>query len=418
MAQDTNSHTHAGVEEEEIGAEVAVVGGGLAGLTLAAALGSAGVATAVIDRDSPAIQAGNGFDIRTTAISFGSRQILEGVGAWQAMADQASPILDIRVADKGSPLFVHYDHRDADGDPMGWIVENSVIRAALMRRLAGLPSVRHLAPVAVTGVETGSAAVRVRMADGRSVRARLVVGADGRASLLRKLAGIDVISWPYDQSSIVCTIGHERPHHGLAVELFLPSGPFAVLPMTGNRSSVVWSEKSSAMPSYLALPAPAFEQELLKRIGRHLGAVRVIGSRTAYPLSLQVAVRQVADRLALVGEAAHAIHPVAGQGLNMGMRDVAALAEVVADQVRLGLDPGAPEVLARYQRWRRFDNISLSLVCDGLVRLFSNDIAPLKLARDLGLGAVNQLPFARRFFMRHAMGVLGNRPRLVQGRAV
>lgn len=397
-------------------ADVVVLGGGLAGLTLATALGSAGVATVCIDRDRPEHQARADFDLRTTALSFGSQQILAGIGVWCHLAEQAGPIREIRVADNRAPLFVHYDHREVGPEPLGWIVENTVIRAGLMRRLADLPTVRHWAPATVTGFDRLSSGVLVSLADGRRVRARMLVGADGRGSLVRRFAGVDVVSWSYAQSSIVCTIGHERPHQETAIERFLPGGPFAVLPMTGRRSSIVWSERSELVADYLALPPPEFEAELRARVGDHLGTVHVIGGRAAYPLSLQLALRQIADRIALIGEAAHAIHPVAGQGLNMGMRDVAALAEVVADQVRLGLDPGAPDVLERYQRWRRFDNLSLSLVCDSLVRLFSNDVTPVKLMRDLGLGLVNQIAPARRFFMRHAMGVVGDLPRLVQGR--
>jgi 2-octaprenyl-6-methoxyphenol hydroxylase len=247
------------------------------------------------------------------------------------------------------------------------------------------------------------------------VRARLVVGADGRRSLARDSAGIPVRRWSYDQSAIVCTIGHSEPHNGVAVEHFLPNGPFAVLPMSGNRSSIIWSEKSSLTDMYLKLSDEEFIAELDRRSGGYLGEIELLTRREAWPLSIALAQSFVAERLALVGESAHAIHPIAGQGLNMGLRDVAALAEVIVDAHRLGLDVGSPTVLARYQRWRRFDTVVLAAVCDGLVHLFSNNIPPVRVARDLGLAVVNRLPPLKRFFMRHAMGVVGDLPRLIRG---
>ncbi|MBI1206659.1 MAG: 2-octaprenyl-6-methoxyphenyl hydroxylase [Azospirillum sp.] len=399
----------------ELRTEVVVVGGGLAGLSLTCALGSAGVPVICIDRDSPALQSGSDFDIRTTAIAYGSRQILAGAGVWPYLDAEAGPILEIRVADNHAPLFVHYDHRDLGDHPLGWIVDNRVIRAGVFRRMAELPSVTHLAPATVKRVDRSASGATVVLGDDRVIRARLVVGADGRGSLCRRSAGIGVISWAYRQTAIACTIQHEWPHRGVAIERFLPAGPFAVLPMTGNRASIVWSERAALAPMYLALPEAEFVEELRRRIGDHLGQIRVLGGRSAYPLSILFAERQTDTRLALVGESAHAIHPIAGQGLNMGLRDVAALSEVVVDQFRLGLDVGGPEVLERFQRWRRFDNMLLAAVCDSLVHLFSNDITPVRLARDFGLGVVNQLPVLKKFFMRHAMGVVGDLPRLTRG---
>lgn len=396
-------------------AEVVVIGGGLAGLTMACALGSAQIPTISLDRDDPEVQRSPDFDLRTTAIAFGSQRILDGVGLWQHLSDGAEPILEIRVADDHAPVFVHYDHRAIGSDPFGWIVDNATIRRGLFHRLLELPSVTHLAPATVASIDRHAAHALVTLQDGRQIRARLVIGADGRGSLARRSAGIDVMQWPYHQTAIVCTIGHERPHNGVAIEHFLPGGPFAVLPMTRNRSSIVWSERSSLVPMFLNLSDAAFLSELQHRTGDHLGALHVIGGRASYPLSILLAQDQTAHRLALIGEAAHAIHPVAGQGLNMGLRDVAALAEVIVDQARLGLDVGDPEVLSRYERWRRFDNLSLALVCDSLVRLFSNRILPVRLARDSGLGLVNQIPTLKAFFMRHAMGLVGDLPRLVRG---
>lgn len=400
--------------------EVLIVGGGMAGLTLAAALGTAGVPVICVDRDPQDLHLRDGFDGRTTAIAYGSRQAMAGAGIWRHLAEDAEAIRDIRVADSNSPLFLHYDHRELEGThlggcPFGYIVENRLIRRALFRRLGELSRVTHLAPASVVDLDRSQSGVRARLSDGRTVAARLVVGADGRGSPCRRWAGIGVMQWDYPQTAIVCTIAHELPHDGIAVEHFLPAGPFAVLPMTENRSSIVWTERALSAADYLALDDDAFTEELQRRIGGYLGAIRPIGPRFSYPLSVMHADRYVDRRLALVGEAAHAIHPIAGQGLNMGLRDVAALAEVIVDTYRLGLDVGSPDCLDRYQRWRRFDNLLLVGVTDTLNRLFSNDIPPLRLARDVGLAVVNRVPPMKRFFMRHAMGMVGTLPRLVRG---
>jgi len=423
MQTDLFSSPDAGTGPESPGpapltTEVVIVGGGLGGLTLACALGSAGVPTVVVDRDPPATQMAAPFDGRSTAIAHGSAKVLEGAGVWDFCVDEAGAILDIRVTDQNAPLFLHYDHREVGEHPFGWIVENRVLRRALFKRLAELPSVTHLAPMAVTGIERDALSARVTLADGRVVRARLVVGADGRNSLCRAGAGIRTKGWSYDQHAITCTIEHEEPHGGVAVELFLPAGPFAMLPMTGNRSSIVWTDRAELVPWYMKLDEGRFTAELQSRVGDWLGKVRPVGGRWSYPLSLMEAERYVDTRLALISEAAHVMHPIAGQGLNVGIRDVAALAEVVVDTLRLGLDPGTADVLDRYQRWRRVDSTTLLATTDALNRLFSNDLTPLALARRAGLAAVNSLPPLRplkRFFMRHAMGTVGELPRLVRG---
>lgn len=405
--------------ESEISTEVVVLGGGLAGLTMAAALATAKVPVVCIDQDSPENHGRADFDIRTTAIAYASMKVLEGAGVWKHMAEQAGPILDIRVADQFSPLFVHYDHReltlDGQNRPFGWILDNKDIRRALFARVKELPELLHLAPARAVAVERDRAGARVRLADGRVVKARLVIGADGRKSLARESAGIKVRRWAYDQSAIICTIRHSEPHGGVAVEHFLPNGPFAVLPMTDDRSSIVWSEKTELVPMYLGLPDAEFVEELRRRSGDYLGEIELLTRREAWPLSVLLADAFVAQRLALVGESAHAIHPIAGQGLNLGLRDVAALAEVIVDAHRLGLDVGGDNVLARYQRWRRFDTVLLAAVCDGLVHLFSNNIGPVKLARDVGMAVVNRLPPVKRFLMRHAMGIVGDLPRMIRG---
>jgi len=416
----------------DLSADVAIVGGGMVGMTLAAALGSAGLAVAVVDAEAPAAMTAAAFDGRSSAIAFGSRQVLGGIGAWAAMAAEAQPILDIRVSDGTatggvSRLFLHYDHRDlatAGGDrtdalPFGFIVENRVIRRALLRRLAELPSVVHLAPARVASVDRRTAAAVLHLDNGRSVSARLAVAADGRNSPVRAAAGIATTEWAYAQTGIVCTVAHERPHGGVAHEHFLPAGPFAMLPMVDDggihRSSIVWTERRELAPAMMALDADAFAAEIERRFGPSLGRLRPIGGRFAYPLTLVHAERYVDHRLALLGDAAHAIHPIAGQGLNLGLRDVAALAEAIVDAQRLGLDIGDGLALERYQRWRRFDNLVLMAVTDVMNRLFSNDRAPVRLARDLGLAVVNRLPPLKRLFTRHAMGMVGDLPRLVRG---
>jgi 2-octaprenyl-6-methoxyphenol hydroxylase len=413
-------------------ADVAIVGGGMVGMTLAAALGSAGLAVAVVDAEAPAAMTAATFDGRSSAIAFGSRQVLAGIGAWAAMAAEAQPILDIRVSDGratggASRLFLHYDHRDlataggdrTDAPPFGFIVENRVIRRALLRRLAELPSVVHAAPARVASVDRRAAAAVLHLDDGRSVSARLAVAADGRNSPVRAAAGIATTEWAYAQTGIVCTVAHERPHGGVAHEHFLPAGPFAMLPMVDDdgihRSSIVWTERRELAPAMMALDAAAFAAEIERRFGPSLGRLHPIGGRFAHPLTLVHAERYVDHRLALLGDAAHAIHPIAGQGLNLGLRDVAALAEAIVDTQRLGLDIGDGLALERYQRWRRFDNLVLMAVTDGMNRLFSNDVAPIRLVRDLGLAAVNRLPPLKRLFTRHAMGMVGELPRLVRG---
>jgi 2-octaprenyl-6-methoxyphenol hydroxylase len=404
-----------GAPSREFAVELIVVGGGLTGLTLGIACAGAGVEVAVIDRESPATMLAEPFDGRTTAIAHGSQQALEAIGLWRRVADGAEPIREIRVADGGSPLFLHYDHAELGEAPLGYIVENRKLRQALMAEAASLPTLRHLAPAAVALVEREEARAVAHLADGGRVTGALVAACDGGRSPLRGAAGIKTIAWNYPQVSIVCTVRHALPHRGVAVEHFLPGGPFAILPMTGNRSSIVWTESAALAPALLALDEADFMQELGRRFGDYLGALALEGPRWSHPLSLLHAERYAAPRLALVGDAAHVIHPIAGQGLNLGIRDVAVLAELIVDARRLGLDIGGALLLERYERWRRFDNVMLAAVTDGLNRLFSNALPGITLARDLGLAAVDRLPPVKRFLMRHAMGVVGDLPRLVRG---
>jgi len=400
--------------------DVLIVGAGMVGLTAGCALAGAGFSVAVIDKQAPDESLSPAYDGRASAIAQGSAQVFRGIGVWDRLDHAAEPILDIRVADghphRGvSPLFLHYDHRDVGDAPFGYIIENREIRHALAAQARTLPSLTVYAPESIERLDRNGYPVVASLEDGRRISADLAIAADGRFSRMREWAGIRTSQLRYDQVSIVCTVHHARGHDGVAVELFLPGGPFAMLPMTEDRSNVVWSERTALAGRYLALDDQAFLEELRLRFGDWLGEITLVGPRFSYPLGLLHAASYVDDRLILAGDAAHAIHPIAGQGLNLGLRDVAALAEVLVDARRLGLDVGGAATLARYERWRRFDNAMLAAVTDGLNRLFSNDIAPVRLVRDVGLAAVDRLPPVKRFLMRHAMGLVGDLPRLVRG---
>ena len=409
--------------DRQVSCDVLIVGGGMTGMTLGCALAGAGVPVMVLDRSLPEALVAAEYDGRASAIAYASAMAYRGIGLWPLLEPYTSPIDDIRVADghplRGiSPLFLHYDHRDIGDAPFGYIIENRRIREALSAFAATLPNFNLIAPVELDHLERDSHRVEARLSDGRTIRAGLAIAADGRFSQTRKDAGIPVTSFRYRQTAIVCTVRHERAHEGVAVELFLPGGPFAMLPMTDNRCNVVWTERADLAPAYLALDDAQFMEELRRRFGGWLGEIELTGPRFSYPLGVLHAARYTDERLVLVGDAAHAIHPIAGQGLNLGLRDVAALAELIVDSHRLGLDLAGPQVLERYERWRRVDNMLLTVVTDGLNRLFSNDIAPIRLARDLGLAGVNRVPPVKRFLMRHAMGVVGDLPRLVRGEAL
>jgi 2-octaprenyl-6-methoxyphenol hydroxylase len=399
-------------------------------MLLAAACAGAGLSVAVIDPQDPAAMLDAGFDGRTSAIAYGSRLVLDGLGLWPDIAANAEPIREIRIADDESPLFLHYDCRElipghGDAMPLGYIVENRVLRRVLLERARALPSLTLISGRRVAMMHASETGAEIALDTGAPLRARLVAAADGKDSPLRRAAGIRAIEWRYRQVGIVTTVAHERPHAGIAVEHFLPSGPFAILPMPGEpatpgraprgRSSIVWTEHADMAPRLLALSDVEFAGELRARFGEFLGEIEPVGPRWTYNLSLMQAESYIARRLALVGEAAHVIHPIAGQGLNIGIRDVAALAELIVDRRRLGLDIGDDALLARYQRWRRTDALLLAAVTDGLNRLFSNTIAPLRLARDVGLAIVNRLPPLKRVLMQQAMGLLGDRPRLARG---
>jgi 2-octaprenyl-6-methoxyphenol hydroxylase len=400
--------------------DLIIAGGGMTGLALACTVAGANVPVLLIEQRQLPDTTAPALDGRVTAIARGSRHLLEAVGIWPYLAAEAEPILDIEVGERHSPLTVHYDHRAVGGEPLGHIVENRVIRRALLRRIAELSTgaLHVAAPARWERIERRADAVDVALASGQRVQARLLVAADGRGSPLRDLAGIGVTRWNYRQTGIVATIAHGEPHHGRAFERFFATGPLAMLPMQGNRSSIVWAADDRLARELIALDDQDFIGELTDRFGDRYGALELAGPRWHYPLAMAQARRYTDRRLVLVGDAARTIHPIAGQGWNLALRDVAALAELVVDASRLGLDRGGPYVLQRYERWRRFDSLALIGITDGLNRLFANDLLPLRLARELGLGAVERIPPLKRFFMRHAMGLLGDLPRLMRGEAL
>src|SRR5665213_397254 len=393
----------------------------MVGLTLALALAQGGLKVVVADPVPPKALLDAGFDGRVSALSYSTVRMFEALAVWPLLEADAQPIRDILVTDAPlggvpSPLSLHFDSAEI-GRPMGAIAENRHIRRALFAALEAQPNTTLVAPAALTGLENSEGAITASLSNGESVRARLAVAADGRDSPMREEMGLAVIGWSYPQWGIVATVEHKKTHDGVAYEHFLPSGPFAILPMTGNRSSLVWTEREDLAPVMMKLPEREFNEEIARRFGSHLGATKTAGPRWSYPLKFHLARSYVKPRFALAGDAAHGIHPIAGQGLNLGLKDAAALAETVLDAARLGLDIGNLDTLKRYERWRRFDSLSLAAATDGLNRLFSNDIAPLRLVRDLGLGIVDGIGLLRRFFMRHASGDVGKLPRLLKGEA-
>jgi 2-octaprenyl-6-methoxyphenol hydroxylase len=401
-------------------ADVMIAGGGFAGLALALALQQAlGDSFRIVVAD-PTFAVGAKPDLRASAMAAAARRMFEALGVWDAVAADAQPILDMVVTDSRlehamRPVFLTFGGEVEPGEPFAHMIENAPLNAALAAkaREQGI----DLRATAVTDFEHQASRVAVSLGD-ENVSASLLVAADGAKSRLREQAGIETHGWNYGQSAIVTTVAHERPHKGRAVEHFLPAGPFAILPLTGNRSSLVWTETDAEAARMVALPDDEFHIELERRFGLHLGDIGVAGPRRAYPLGLFIARSFIAGRIALVGDAAHVIHPIAGQGLNMGLRDVAALAEAIVDAARLGLDVGGTDVLDRYQRWRRFDTAVMGVATDGLNRLFSNESDVLRLMRDVGLGMVDRMPALKSFFIREAAGITGDVPKLLRGEAL
>ncbi len=411
-------------------ADVIIAGAGMAGTTLALALASAGVKPLLVDPQPFDAQLAPTFDGRSSAIAYSSFRQWRAIGAGEALAPHAQRIEQILVTDgkapgaasgKPSPFFLRFDSGEiadrSEGEPLGYLIENRQIRAALSKTALD-KGLEVIAPAGAAGLEVDAAEARVTLTDGRVLSAPLVVSAEGRNSVLRKAAGIGDIGWGYGQSGVVATVKMQHPHEGVAHEYFLPSGPFAILPLTDNRASLVWTESTARGEALRSASPEAFHAHLMRRFGDFLGQVEMAGPVFVYPLSLSLAERITAPRLALIGDAAHGVHPIAGQGLNLGLKDAAALAEVVVEAIRNGEDIGAEATLERYARWRRFDNVTNALAFDGFVRLFSNDNPLLRVARGIGMAAVNRIAPARRFFMHEAGGGVGDLPKLLRGTAL
>ncbi len=398
--------------------DVLVIGAGPVGALTAALMAQAGVRVMVIEAGEPQILSAPASDGRAIALALSAKRSLDVGGFWTHLSPFAEAILDIQVTDGNAPVLLHYDHRHVGDNPFGWIVENEEIKSAALKRLKEL-GIAVKSSTIVESWEFTASAAKATLSNGERIEAGLVVAADGRPSPTRQAAGIKIKGWDYGQSAIVCAIGHEKPHNNVAYEHFLPSGPFAILPMTatqtGYRSGIVWTEKRHLGTAIMAQEDAYFLGELSEKVGDFLGQITLAGPRFAYPLTFQMAERTIDSRLALVGDAAHGMHPIAGQGLNLGIRDAAALAQVVVEGARLGQDVGGTAVLERYQRWRRFDTGMMMGVTDGLNHLFSNRNPLLTAARDIGLLAVAHCPPAKRLFSRHAMGVVGDLPRPLQG---
>lgn len=404
--------------------DVVVSGASYAGLALARAMRLAlgpDLSVALLDRArNPLEAAGRAADPRAFALSAGSRRMLDVLGVWPRLADQAQPVNRIEITDSSleagvRPVLLTYDNDIGGGEPGSWIVPGAKLLQGLAETVASDANLTVLGACEGVAIDTTEPFIEVTLADGRRLTANLVVAAEGRRSQLREAAGIKIVGWSYNQTGIVATVGHERPHQGVAVQHFLPAGPFAILPLTGNRSCITWSEAADEARRILALDDTAFLAEIDKRFGGRLGALSLEGVRGSWPLEMHLARSYVAPRLALVGDAAHGVHPIAGQGLNLAMRDVAALTEVLAEAARLGLDIGNLESLRRYERWRRFDSATSAAAFDGLNRLFSNDWALVRAARDFGLGVVDRMPGLKQILVAEAAGLTGELPRLIRG---
>jgi 2-octaprenyl-6-methoxyphenol hydroxylase len=401
-------------------ADVVIAGGGLNGPALALALARAGLTVTVVDAQPPRARADVAFDGRAYALAIASRRLLSAIGIWDKVAPHSQPILQIKTSDGrpgegASPFFLTFDSAEIEEGPMGFMVEDRHLYAAFLDAMEQTPGLTHIPATSVTAQEATENGITVTLSDGRHVSAKVLAGCDGRTSATARRAGISRTGWSYGQTAIVCAVDHDLPHNGTAQQFFMPSGPLAILPLPGNRSSIVWSETDDNARTIMALDDDAFLDALRPRFGDHLGAIRLAGPRFTYPLNLTLANSYTAPRVALVGDAAHGVHPIAGQGLNLGLRDVAALAQVLVEAQRRGEDIGNSDVLDRYQSWRRFDSTALALGMDAVNRLFSNDNPLLRLGRDLGMGVVDALPGLRRRFIRQAAGLNQDKARLLLG---
>lgn len=412
--------------------DVVVSGASFAGLALARALTQAlgdDLRIAIVDRAIR--EPGERPDARAFALSASSKHMLDVLGIWESLASEAQPVSDIDITDSSldagiRPIVLSYDNRlpgheagAPDGaEPATFIVPASSLERALLQSVAASPAITLVAPAEVTGIAASDAGMMVSLRDREPLVASLLVGAEGRRSATREAAGIETVGWKYDQTAIVTTIGHAKPHGGHAVQHFLPGGPFALLPLPGDRSCITWSENAAEAQRILALDDAGFLAEIEKRVGGRLGALTLAGPRQSWPLEMHLAKSYVAPRFAVIGDAAHGVHPIAGQGVNLAFRDVAALTEVLAESRRIGLDLGDWDTLKRYERWRRFDSAISAATFDALNRLFSNDNAVLRAARDFGLGVVDRTPLLKKLFVTEASGTLGTLPRLLKGERV
>ena len=404
--------------------DILIAGGGLNGPALALALAQGGFRVTVVDARPAPVRAEAGFDGRAYALAIASVRLLQAIGVWGQVADKAQPILKIRTGDGHAsggnvPFFLNFDHAEIEEGPMGQMLEDRHLYAAFLAAMGAAPGVTLLSGETVVAQAVDPAGVTVTLASGRSLRAGLLIGCDGRGSSVALRAGIKRIGWGYGQTALVTAIWHEHDHEGVASQVFMPSGPLAILPLKGgHHSSIVWSESDATAAAIQALPDAEYLEVLRPRFGDRLGKIALAGARFTYPLSLSLAERFIAPRVALVGDAAHGVHPIAGQGLNLGLRDVAALAEVLILARRRGEDVGSTVALEDYQRWRRFDSTALALGMDTVNRVFSTDNPVLRMGRDLGMSLVGKMPGLRRRFIREAAGLSGDLPKLLTGRPV
>lgn len=407
--------------------DIIIAGAALNGLAAAVALGGAQLRrplkVAVVDAKDPKDFSSSAFDGRASAITASARRMFEALGVWSAIAPQAQAMTEIVVTDarpgaETRPVLLHFGEEDMRGKPSAHMVENRHLYGALLAAAMASPQIAFVTGHAAANFHFGPGLAEVVLDDGRTLKASLIVAADGRNSAARAAAHIDLVGWNYDQTGIVATVEHDLPHGGRAEEHFTPSGPFAILPLPGNRSSLVWTETKADAERILGLDEAGFLAELRRRFGDRLGEVRLVGSRHSYPLSMFIARELAGPRLALIGDAAHVVHPIAGLGFNLGLRDVAALAESVHDAFGLGLDPGGEAVLERYSLWRRFDTVMTAMAMDGLNRLFANDNAALRLLRDAGLMAAGGSSKLKSLFVKEAAGQTGNLPKLLRGEAL
>ena len=402
-----------------IDTDIAIVGGGPNGMTLALALQRCGLNSVIVDQLALSTQSAPEFDGRGYALSLTSVRLLKALGLWAEVQDAAQPMLGIRVSDGRidtgpSPFAMEFDHAEIEEGPMGHMLEDRHLRPALIKAVRDSNSITYLEKTTVLTQDVSAGAVDLTTDTGTTVSARLQIGADGRRSQVAQRAGIRKTGWSYDQTALVCAVQHDLPHNGIAHQYFLPSGPLAILPLPGNRSSIVWTETTKNARAIMALNEADYLDVIRPRFGEFLGEISLVGHRYSYPLDITIASEFVQPRLALIGDAAHGVHPIAGQGLNAGYKDIAALVHVLEDAKMRGEDIGALNTLSRYQEWRRFDVQTLGLATDTFNKIFSNDRPLLRMGRDLGLGLVNKMPALRRAFIREAAGLSGDLPRLMQ----